>query len=1273
MKSKIVAFVTAMTIGVGLAGSLVILMSAFSAHPVSSALIPAVAGTITGIVTRSDNGLPIGNLRVFVEDFNSSEWLTDTETNPNGVFTITNLATGDYRVGTCTECTGLNFVNEYYNNVFARTLANRVPVTDLQTTSGVNFALDPGGMIMGVVNDTDGNPVTTAWIKAHPATVGYPGGLATGQISSSGVYTLYGLPAGDYIVEGNAEGYEPVFYEEKFDWSIADLVPVTVGNVTSGINFTLRKERGGGVTGRVVLPNGDPVPYAGVSAESFNFMVYKQGGADENGDFRIGGLLTNTWRLRAYPPEDPAYRNYSESAEVLVVITPPLEITATVRLTLTVVNLVGRAVMPDGSGAAWAGVDVYNPDYSIHRGVGTDQGGFFGLGGLPVGNYELQLYLPWGATGVIPPPPTPFEIKDVNSILNLGNITFTQAVKHITGIVVRNDGTSVPNVDVNASLRGSNGWAGTQTGSSGGFILDVASGDWEVMINPLIHASGVDWVYHGAPKLVSFVSSLTEETKQITFTVETASATVSGKVVGPNGEVLQPWSGWVDVRNDEGQGNGAPLTYGGVFSIPVTAGTYHAWIGIDERLYPRWSSPQIAPFSVISGTNHNLGEIRLIEKTSAIQGRVTKDDGTTGVPGVWVHAWQHEGGWASTSTNSEGRYVLSVISGTWEINVEPPYTSTYVIGQPPQRVSLAGNETITGVNLTLLEAAAKIVGKLYDPDGNLLTDIDGWAYAREDRSPEPIAGAPVDRGSFELNVPSGTYKVGIWLPPNAGYTLVGEVEVGPLSKGAKVSLAQTTAQVAAFDMDDGERQVVVQNGNVITVSFTLQPNDARIVGTFYTDDAKTTPAVGLQGEVFAMGGIGGAWQAVPIDQATASFALEVAAGTWNLGYWLESSDYVNSPPPDTRVTIASTEVFTFNFTVVQADARIEGVILRPDAQPLNYAWAWAHRERTSTSATIDTGDEGKPPDARFSIGVPSGGQYQVGAHAPEEWGYIQPDFQVVTPTAGTAVSVTLKFKESNATITGAVYYHNEAGNLVYGPWAWVWAWSEDGQHTGAPTDANGNYRLNVVTGTTWHVGAAYQPEEGSLFYETKSDTIIVMSSNQASADLELRLAGTALPPAAAGTFDPAVGWTNTLGDGTRIEIPSGAMPTTDTVRISITPLVEELPNTLSARPFGFGYAIAAYEESTGNQIVSNFNGNVLITFYYTEDELSRRGVSEDDLSPAYFSTNTNSWTKVESYSVDKVANRLTVQINHFSTWVLTMPATAGEQTTTYLPIVWRSP
>ncbi|MFQ5611659.1 MAG: carboxypeptidase-like regulatory domain-containing protein [Anaerolineae bacterium] len=1262
---RITSIVSPLALAIALIFSMLTLLLLLPTLPVAGA--PAATGVITGRVYDS-GGAPLAAANVWAEPMNGDPGSGDgTQADASGYYTITGLATNNYRVG----AQKFGYATEYYTNTFDWAGATSVQVTDGNTTTGIDFLLDPGGVITGTVVDASSlTPITGAFVNAGPAG-GSQWGIGTGQIDSTGAYTLSGLPVGQYKVDANAPGYEQEFYQDQTDWFLADVVTVTAGQVTPNINFTLQAEVGAAIYGQVVLPDGSPVPYAGIQAESFDYLIHKGEGADSNGNFRVGGLVTGTWRLRAHPPGGQGYANYSESDEILVPVNNFNAITLTAPITLNGVNVVGRAVMPDGSGVAWTGVDVYKTDYSIFKGTGTDQDGYFGLGGLPAGDYKAEVHVPWGTSGIVPPPPRSFTIVDPGVIVDLGNITFTQAAKHITGRVVRDgSGAGVPNVDVNASRRGADGWAWTQTDGSGNFSLDVSPGDWEVMINPGPNGTA-DWIYLGHPKMVSFSNDASQETVNVDFEVQSTDATVTGRVEGPNGEQLTPWSAWIDIRDNAGQGNGVPVAPDGSFNVPVVAGTYQVWIGVDEQAYPNWSGPPTLLFNIASGETKNLGTIRLVEKTSAIEGRVTRASDGAGMPGLMIHAWQFEGGWASTTTDSNGNYRLPVLAGTWEVDVEPPYTSTYVTGQPPQRVVVADNQTVPGIDFVLQEAAGIIEGTLYDPQGNLLTDINGgWAYARQGNAPEPIAGAPVDNGRFTLNVPPGTYMVGLWLPPNVGYTVSGEQQVGPLAVGEVVAKARNRAEVAVASMVKNELQASVQSGTPVPISFTLLPNDARIRGAFFLDDAKTVPATGLMGEVFAMSGLGGAWQSVPINPVDGSFELDVAAGTWNLGYWLQSTNVVNSPPPDTRVTVESGQEFVFNFTVVAADATIEGVIQKPDGSPLSHAWAWAHRPRSATSAAIDTGDDSKPPNGYFSINVPSGGQYEVGAFAPEDWGYIQPDIQVVTPTTNSPVNVTLRFKDSDGTITGTVYYHDEAGNRVYGPWAWVWAWSDDGQHAGAPTDQNGRYQLNVITGTTWHVGAVYQAEQGSLFYETIVPTDVVMNSAQASADLDLYLAATALPPAAAATFDPSVGWTRTLSDGTRIEIPAGAMPTTDTVRISITPLVEELHNTLTARPFGFGYAIAAYENTTGNLIASNFNANVLITFHYTEDDLRKHGVSEDDISPAYFSTTTNSWTKVESFNVDKVANRVTVQINHFSTWALTSSSSSGGGTNAlYLPFM----
>jgi len=219
------------------------------------------------------------------------------------------------------------------------------------------------------------------------------------------------------------------------------------------------------------------------------------------------------------------------------------------------------------------------------------------------------------------------------------------------------------------------------------------------------------------------------------------------------------------------------------------------------------------------------------------------------------------------------------------------------------------------------------------------------------------------------------------------------------------------------------------------------------------------------------------------------------------------------------------------------------------------------------------------------------------------------------------------------------------------------------------TDHKGHYELNVITGTVWHLGASYEYDD-SLFYDTIQDYVVDMSGPTATQDMEIFLNEVELPDAMTVYFDASSPFLITLSDGTEINIPAGTLAVTGTVKIVISPLVDELPNTLTARPFGYGYAIHAFD-SSGRQITSYFNQNVTISFYYSEDELRKRGVSEHDLSPAYFSTTTNSWTKVESYTVDKDHNRLTAQINHFSVWAMTSSQNNGGGFQVYLPMMVR--
>jgi hypothetical protein len=149
------------------------------------------------------------------------------------------------------------------------------------------------------------------------------------------------------------------------------------------------------------------------------------------------------------------------------------------------------------------------------------------------------------------------------------------------------------------------------------------------------------------------------------------------------------------------------------------------------------------------------------------------------------------------------------------------------------------------------------------------------------------------------------------------------------------------------------------------------------------------------------------------------------------------------------------------------------------------------------------------------------------------------------------------------------------------------------------------------------------------------------------------------------TFDASEPQQVSLADGTRIFIPAGAMPATGQVTLRIVP-VAALPHQQHVNIYKYGYAFLASDE-TGAPIEDHFNQEVIISFSYQKSELVQLQIHERRLKPAYFSTTEQRWVFPENFVIDYEANRVTMQIDHFTDYVLTGPA----NTNLYLPIISR--
>ena len=290
-----------------------------------------VGGSIFGKVTEADGTTAIANASVWANR-DGGGGFGSTRTASDGTYTITGLASGNYRVQVRAE----GFVQEYYAGTTDWDLATLVEVTLGVETPGIDFTLDVGGSISGVVYEADSStPVANAWVWADRdgggggngastqadgtyTIIGLPGGnyrstpVANAWVwadrdggggdngastKADGIYTITGLPDGSYRVQAQAEWFVPEYYAGTTDWDSATLVEVTLGVDTPNIDFAL--DAAGSISGKVIQADGvTAIENARVFARPYDtlqprYVVFTRG----DGTYTITGLPLGDYQV----------------------------------------------------------------------------------------------------------------------------------------------------------------------------------------------------------------------------------------------------------------------------------------------------------------------------------------------------------------------------------------------------------------------------------------------------------------------------------------------------------------------------------------------------------------------------------------------------------------------------------------------------------------------------------------------------------------------------------------------------------------------------------------------------------------------------------------------------------------------------------------------------------------------------------------------------------------------------------------------------------------
>lgn len=277
-----------------------------------------------------------------------------------------------------------------------------IVVTTGQTTSNVDFALDPLAEISGHLTDADlGGPIRFQTVRVFDDA----GNLETSTISNyDGSYSADGVPAGTKFVATQASDYQDEVWDDiacpnsRCDPTTGTPIPVAIGDQIGRIDFAL--EPLGGITGQVRdAATGSPLLGVSVYATGPD-LSSRSAETDLQGFYRIQGLAPADYFVytvnhsgfldqlhEGHLCEDDPYGGCDLTLGTPVVVTLGVY-TSSIDFDLQVAGSVaGHVTRAPLGGPLQAHIALHREDGSVAATVDTDVLGHYRLLGVPPGTY----------------------------------------------------------------------------------------------------------------------------------------------------------------------------------------------------------------------------------------------------------------------------------------------------------------------------------------------------------------------------------------------------------------------------------------------------------------------------------------------------------------------------------------------------------------------------------------------------------------------------------------------------------------------------------------------------------------------------------------------------------------------------------------------------------------------------------------------------------------------------------------------------------------------
>lgn len=318
------------------------------------------------------------------------------------------------------------------------------------------------------------------------------------------------------------------------------------------------------------------------------------------------------------------------------------------------------------------------------------------------------------------------------------NLSIAKSSKTIVVTVVRDDGTKVNAANVNAFVMDGGGFAFGQTDANGQVTLRTAvkNKNSNVMVNVMPSfgpppggggggGAQTDFV-QTSPTPVSFVQEPTvAETVALTLTVNKPDATVTGKIVKPDGTAASGGGGAMNFRAHQFQ----PLFMDGTGTFTFKVSTKSA--GGKWRLTffdpsNSYSMPE-TEFQVNAGTN-NLGTITLKAYDGAITAKTYRVDSGSDVAmsGVPIMAFDAKQPGPPTMgfSGSDGAASIKVFKGkTYRVMANPGSSGGPGVRNEGSKLASADSDTLFRLNLIERAHAQSGGGASGPSDGNQMFPV----------------------------------------------------------------------------------------------------------------------------------------------------------------------------------------------------------------------------------------------------------------------------------------------------------------------------------------------------------------------------------------------------------------------------------------------------------------------------------------------------------------------------------------------------------------------